>query len=97
MTGDPDVIDRRPRWRKKRWWAAGLLWLPVAYSLSLGPASYAVGRGWMSPAVRTASDAFYAPLVGAINRRLPLSEPLAEYANWWAMLGWLHADSPPQP
>lgn len=58
---------RRPWWRKKRWVAAGLLWLPIAYALSYGPASYAVGRGWLGGGVRAA----YAPLVAAADALRP--------------------------
>ena len=39
----------RPWWRKKRWRVALALWLAVAYPLSVGPISYAEGRGWMPP------------------------------------------------
>ena len=37
----------KPRWKRKRWIAAGVLALAVCYPLSAGPAAYAVGRGWL--------------------------------------------------
>ena len=63
MTGEPET-DRRPRWRKKRWWAAGLLWLAVAYPLSHGPVVYAARLHLLSQA---AADAYGRP----IERLLP--------------------------
>jgi len=41
---------RRPWWKRKRTWAAGAVWMaavPVLYALSMGPAVYCVGRGWL--------------------------------------------------
>ena len=45
MTGEPETDRRpkRPRWRKKRWWAAGLLWL-AAYPLSFVPSCWVLTR-----------------------------------------------------
>src|SRR5688572_25359372 len=40
-------VPRRPRWRRKRWLAAGLLWLAVGYPASYGPVAYAVCRDWI--------------------------------------------------
>lgn len=34
-------------WRKKRWRAAGLLWLFIVYPASQAPLQYAHGRGWV--------------------------------------------------
>lgn len=42
-----EAETKRPWYRRKRWWAAGLLWLAIAYPLSAGPAGYAVGRLWL--------------------------------------------------
>jgi len=38
---------KRPWWRRKRTWAAGAVWLAVAYPVGIGPVSYAAGRGWL--------------------------------------------------
>jgi len=49
----------RPWYRKKRWWAAALLWLAVSYPASLGPVGYARGyyqRGYNPPV-------FYTPIL----------------------------------
>ena len=42
-----DETPKRRWYRKKRWWAAAAVWLVIAYPVSLGPACYAVGRGWV--------------------------------------------------
>jgi len=44
-------------------WAAFAVWLLVAYPLSIGPAAYCAGRGWIEPGGQ-ALVAFYRPLVG---------------------------------
>ena len=64
MTGEP----RRPRWRRKRWAAALLLWLAAAYPLSLWPVAYAVSRGWL-PVARL--KAVYAPVLSAAEALAP--------------------------
>ena len=61
MTGTPET-DRRPRWRKKRWIAAGLLWLTAAYPLSDPPVCYLQGRGLVSSADGSLAEAVYVPL-----------------------------------
>lgn len=45
---------QRPSWKRKRWVAAGLFWLVVAYPLSLPPFAYAVARGWIPTPLITA-------------------------------------------
>ena len=50
---------RRRWWRRKRAWAAVLLWLAASYPLSLGPALYSLYRGWVSPET---FDAAYWPM-----------------------------------
>ena len=94
MTGDPET-DRRPRWQKKRWWAAGLLGLAVAYPASGGPANYLSGR-WPSTFRPTVEAAYgRVPPVfevwGAVN--LPYSTHSEakllywRYQLWWYRLG----------
>jgi hypothetical protein len=39
---EPGKPQRR-WWRKKRWWAVGLLWLALGYPASLGPYGYVRG------------------------------------------------------
>lgn len=47
MAGHAEA-DPRPRWRKRRWWAAGLFWLALPLDpLALGPLRYAAARGWL--------------------------------------------------
>jgi hypothetical protein len=38
---------RKPFWKRKRWIAAGVLWLVIAYPVSEGPARYAEMRHWI--------------------------------------------------
>jgi len=42
-----DETPRRPRWRKKRWWAAAAFSLLAWYPLSSGPYLYCVERSWL--------------------------------------------------
>ena len=58
------ALARRPWWKKKRWAAAGLLWLAATYAASLGPAVYAVNRGWLPRQCYPA----YRPLWAAADR-----------------------------
>jgi hypothetical protein len=103
--------DDKPtrRWcRKKRWWAALVLWLLLAYPLGLGPAWYAGVRGWISWNV-------LAPYARSVERILPRYEPgqvfyktvairsagkpypqtrwFWAYIDWWFELGRRHAAS----
>ena len=59
---DTPEKPKRPWWQKKRWWSAILLWIVLAYPLSLWPVAYLVGRGWLPVfAVKGA----YAPVTAA--------------------------------
>lgn len=69
MTAAP----HRPWWRKKRWLAAGLLWLVLAYPLGRGPAAYAVVRGWLPVAYE---QTLYAPLEAVLPRDSPPTKTL---------------------
>lgn len=76
---------QRPFWKRKRWIAAAALWLalPAAYPLSLGPAAYVCGRGWLS---REAVTEIYGPLREATGvTGLRLQED--SYAMLWYHLG----------
>lgn len=39
-----EVTPKKPPWRRKRWWAAGLLWLVATYVFGLWPFEYFLGR-----------------------------------------------------
>ena len=100
MTGAPetDHTDRRPRWRRKRWCAAGLLLALVAYPASEGPARYAAyrtsRRGWFPFRVY---DGAYSPLYGPTGRPY-LGQPFWDYILWWHAAAMSHEgelDSPP--
>ena len=80
---------RKPFWRRKRWIAAAVLWLVVAYPLSLGPAFYCVGRGWLSDSDDIAT-AFYKPLV-YVSTLTGQHDRIGEFGQWWFNLGERHA------
>lgn len=67
----------RPFYKRKRWIAAGVLWLvvPAAYLGSFGPAAYCVGRGWMG---HYRFEDIYRPLTKA-SKRVGLLGSLADY------------------
>jgi hypothetical protein len=54
----PELQPKRTWYRRKRTWAAIALWLVIAYPLSVGPAFYGMGRGWL-PIKQT--SALYGP------------------------------------
>jgi hypothetical protein len=80
MTSPP----RRAWWKRKRWWAAGVLWLVVAYLLSVGPLFGLVYRGllpswaWGSMGLYTRP---YTVLSGAA--RNPAADVMAWYVDIW--------------
>lgn len=59
---------KRPWYRRKRAWAALVLWLVVAYPLSRGPAEYASVRGWLPPSY---AQAFFGPLESFLPQYQP--------------------------
>lgn len=83
---DTPEKPKRSWWRKKRWWAAGLLWLSVAYVLSAGPVRYAVARGWMPDA---SFHTFYRP-VWKVALRWRLHNAWGAYHSWWHRFGERH-------
>ena len=72
---------RRAFWKKKRWYAVGLLLLLIAYPLSVAPMIYCLGRGWISPSAVT-SNTFYKPLFMAVDAA-SASEWSFEERPWW--------------
>lgn len=83
-----DFIEPKRRWwHKKRWLAAGLLWLAFGYMLSEGPTTYAVSRGWISLA---AVRPLYGPL-DLIRDHVPsLATSIQAHRRWWSNLGSKH-------
>lgn len=55
----------KPRWKRKRWIVMVLLWLAIAYPLSLGPAFYALGRQWLPPT--SLIESAYAPILAGVQ------------------------------
>jgi hypothetical protein len=63
-------LPPRPFYKRKRWIAAGVHWLGIAYPLSLGPLFYAAGNGWIR---RATIDSLLIPIEATIG----LPEPNA--------------------
>ncbi|MGC1274472.1 MAG: hypothetical protein WBC44_12250 [Planctomycetaceae bacterium] len=84
---------KRPWWRKKRWIAAAALWLllPIAYPLSLGPASYACRLGWIP--VDTYNAFWGKPLRGLTGSSVSQATGFQTYFEWWVRIGRLHERS----
>lgn len=80
---------RRPWWKRKRWAAAGLLWLVVSYVCGFAAVGFADGRGWVPRSSYPVFTAAYAPFFGPNGVR-PWIEP---YATWLYDLGQRHAAS----
>ena len=57
-----------PWWKRKRWIAAMVVWLIVAYPLSIWPAGYLVGRGWLPVAQ---ANVAYAPVIALADELRP--------------------------
>lgn len=69
------------RWyRKKRWWAAGLLWLalPQLYVLSAGPLMYVNARGWWEFPMD-----YCDPLWAAADYFPTFGYPFGAYVGWF--------------
>ena len=62
------ALPRKPWWKRKRWIAAILLWVVLAYPLSLWPVAYGVGRGWL-PASQMRT--YCAPVLSTANALMP--------------------------
>ena len=86
MTAPP---PRRPWWKRKRWAAAAVLWIVVAYPLCAGPALYCHARGWLSSDLYNA--AFNTPLNYALRNPFGDAIGFTAYIAWWARLGLRHA------
>jgi hypothetical protein len=89
MPGMTSPAPQRPFWKRKRWIAAAVLWLVSMYPLSLGPAFYCVGRGWLSAGDDVAT-AFYKPLV-YVARWTGQHDRIGDYGKWWMTVGDRHS------
>ena len=79
MTEEPAGRPARAWWRKRRWWAGGVLWL-VAYLGGVYPAHYGVARGLLPFWVLNV----YTPGVYVLPMTTAPGELWADYAA----LGW---------
>jgi hypothetical protein len=59
----------RPCWRKKRWIAAGLLWLGLTYPLSSGPVCYVEGFLQAHRQFEPVMDVIYRPVILVLGER----------------------------
>lgn len=93
MTSPSASPPHRRWWTKKRWLAAIALWMLIAYPSSVGPAHYAVGRGWLplwflkvySPLVWLQPDYSFDGYDGSLAQLFDTYN-----ARWWS-LGARHA------
>ena len=82
---------RRQWWRRKRTWAAAaVLWLLVAYLLSVGPIAYATERGWITQAT---AEAYARPIEVADDAAEAIGDAYQAYVNWCEDVGDRHARS----
>src|SRR5262245_24663217 len=65
-----------------------LLFLPLLYVLSIGPAVWMHDRGMMSPTVTQCADTIYSPLEWASSKSSVSERIIMGYIEWWR---------PPQP
>ncbi len=89
--GGADVTDdtsRRPWWRRKRTATALVLWLLVAYPLSVGPAAYATQRGWITQAT---AEAYAWPIEAADDAAEAVGDAYQAYVDWFEDVGDRHA------
>ena len=79
----------RPWWKRKRWGAAGLLWLALSYPVSIGPAGYLSIWGVIS---YDTYNAIYRPLdLWFFNTPLSRFCRGEEYVTWWVRLAERHS------
>ena len=74
------LAPRKPFWKRKRWIAAAVLWLVIAYIASEGPVWYAVQRGWLPWRVQWAWPSHY------IHEILP--PPASNFYRRLTFVGW---------
>ena len=73
----------RPRWKKKRWVAAGALWL-AAVPFGAGPVWYGYQRdGWLPDTVRVAAWDYYGSPIWKAIKLTPVSGAFSRYMRWW--------------
>ena len=80
----------RPFYKRKRWIAAGLIWLVLAYPLSSGPAAYAIRLGWIDPTGGVV--AFWSPQAPACYWTGGIDH-YADWSRWWSRLAIRHSES----
>jgi len=60
-----------------------LLFLPLLYVLSIGPAVWLHDRGMMSPTVTQCAQTIYSPLEWAAFKSSVTMQIMEGYLNWW--------------
>jgi hypothetical protein len=76
--------SQRPFWKRKRWIAAAVLWLVVAYPVSMGPLVYADVMG-LVPEEASLFYAAYIPVFW-IAELTGCEAGLQAYVDWWEAL-----------
>lgn len=78
--------EKKKPYSRLTWLVVGLVLLPVAYPLSVGPAVWLSGRGYL-PMInnRPMMDYIYQPVFYTAGYGPPvISLPLNWYIDWWA-------------
>ena len=79
-----------PFWKRKRRFAAAVLWLVLAYPLSVGLLVYAHWRAWTPKWSDDLLDAYAHPLWLLENADLPPSRFVKAHRVWWVELARQH-------
>lgn len=86
------MTEYKPFWKRKRWIAAAVSWLVVAYPLSIGPLLYLNARGKLREPFRSVAVIVYEPT--GMLRRTPLGPMWFQYQSWWRNVVFEDAGEP---
>ena len=81
----------RPFYKRKRWIAAGAIWLLIAYPLSLGPVAFFAMMDWLPPWLSTTVTIAYQPLDNLGDSGL--GAPITYWVGLWMDLARWTASS----
>ncbi|MDQ3332301.1 MAG: hypothetical protein M3552_16900 [Planctomycetota bacterium] len=70
---------KRAWWKRKRWIAAAVLWLVLAYPLGFGVIPYADGRHWVPPEWYGPLRTLYLPFFTNGGNVRPAAQPVFTY------------------
>ena len=81
-SGEPNT--KRRWWRRKRFVLLAVVLVPVMYVVSAGPATWLLVRGVLPPWGDRCLNFYYTPLRFWVVYKLPGSQILIQYVDWWA-------------